>query len=57
MKWKYGKCDLCNSDLLPKWFLEIDEETGKQRRAVDFLYCPCCLEHYTVDDSFDGEWF
>ena len=47
-----------------EWFIEKEYEviygceypTGRTRRAVNCLYCPCCLKQYVVDDSFDGPW-
>ena len=31
--------------------------TGRVKWAVNYLSCPCCLKKFTVDDSFDGDWF
>ena len=62
---KYGVCTRCNSDLKPIWFEEeeyrtengILYKTGRKRRAVDVLVCPCCMKEYCVDDSFVGNWY
>lgn len=55
----YGKCD-CGCDLKPVWFQETEYRnniaTGRKRMAVSHLFCPDCLENYTVDDSFDEPW-
>ena len=63
---KYGVCENCNEPLEPVWFTEeetvVDNyshmiyHTGRTRRAVDYLVCPCCLKKFCVDDSFDGPW-
>jgi hypothetical protein len=31
--------------------------TGRKRRAVDVLVCPCCFKEHCVDDTFDGPWY
>lgn len=59
----YGIC-ACGEALMPVWFREKEYDTaggarvytGRTRRAVDCLTCPCCLRDYPVDDSFDGPW-
>lgn len=61
---EYGKCSGCTLELVPVWFTEKEYkvsngtlyETGRTRRAVDYLICPQCMSKYAVDDSFDGEW-
>lgn len=61
---KYGICAECGDELEPVWFTDEEYEviggiqcrTGRVRRAVDYLECPCCLKKYCVDDSFDGPW-
>ena len=61
---RYGVCPDCGCGLEPVWFIEeetivrdgIEYHTGRQRKAVDVLRCPCCLRDVTVDDSFDGPW-
>jgi len=60
----FGICDLCDVDLVPIWFTEEETKvtdgimyrTGRKRRAVSHLTCPCCLRNFCVDDSFDGAW-
>lgn len=56
MKFKYGNCSECGSSLIPVWFIEEEYETGRTRKAVDYLFCPNCLNKECVDDSFDGPW-
>lgn len=64
MKSKYGNCSECGSSLIPVWFIEeeyiirdgIMYETGRTRKAVDYLFCPNCLNEECVDESFDGPW-
>ena len=64
MESKYGECFECGSSLIPVWFIEkeyitkdgIMYETGRTRRAVDYLFCPNCFNKECVDDSFDGPW-
>lgn len=60
----YGVCE-CGASLEPEFFTEEEEKvtpegwkykTGRKRRAVSHLFCPCCLKNYCVDDSFDGPW-
>lgn len=61
---KYGICAECGVELEAVWcqeqeyvdFAGIQYPTGKVRRAVDYLECPCCLKKNCVDDSFDGPW-
>lgn len=65
---KYGFCPQCGADLIPKFFIEKEtvlvgpsgcssyHETGRQRRAVDYLFCDECGAKEPVDDSFDGPW-
>lgn len=62
---KYGICPDCEVELEPVWFTEEEYKTnmfghqyktGRKRRAVDYLVCPCCLKKSCVDDSFDGLW-
>lgn len=60
----YGMCEECQTSLQPVWFTEHEYKThdgyqyrtGRVRRAVDYLICPCCLKRYCVDDSYDGPW-
>ena len=57
----YGKCDACDVDLEPVFFIEDERDlrgylTGRVRRAVDYLYCPYCGRKDVCDSSFDGEW-
>lgn len=60
----YGLCPECDIELEPVWFIEeeyktecgIMYKTGRKRRAVDYLICPCCLQKQCVDDSYDGVW-
>lgn len=60
----YGNCSKCSVPLEPVWFTEEEYEvvngimykTGRKRRAVSHLECPCCLNREIVDDSFDGPW-
>lgn len=57
----FGKCGICNVDLEPVLFMEEERDlrgylTGRVRRAVDYLYCPCCGQKEICDSSFDGEW-
>ena len=60
----FGQCSDCNCELEAVWFEEEEIKmeygllikTGRKRNAVDYLVCPCCLNRYCVDDSFDGEW-
>lgn len=53
-------CDKCGITPEPIWFTEHEVkngvETGRIRKAVDVLVCPCCLKEYCVDDSYDGPW-
>lgn len=62
-KFDYGYCPKCEVTLEPIWFKDIEFEpksnipTGRVKWAVNYLQCPCCLKKFTVDDSFDGEWF
>ena len=64
MESKYGNCLVCGFPLEPIWFTEKEYvthngimcETGRTRRAVDFLVCSHCLHRECVDDSFDGPW-
>lgn len=61
---EYGYCDECDVILEPVWFIEEEYitsggimcRTGRKRRAVDYLICPCCLKKQCVDESFDGAW-
>ena len=58
----YGKCDVCNSDLVAEIFLDREYDkhgkpTGRVCQAVGVLYCPYCCKRYCVDDTFDGPWF
>lgn len=60
----YGICNECGVEYEPVWFTEeeyvtsggIMVRTGRKRRAVDYLICPCCLKKQCVDDSYDGAW-
>ena len=61
----FGNCAECGCPLEAKWFIEDEYETttfgvmyrtGRQRHAVDYLFCPDCGKKYCVDDSFDGPW-
>ena len=62
---RYGICSECGVEYEPVWFTEDEYEiiggsrfkTGRKRRAVDYLICPCCLNKHCVDDSFDGAWY
>jgi hypothetical protein len=62
---KYGVCEGCGVPLEPVWFIgdEVDYHvgypylTGRKRRAVDVLVCPCCFKEHCVDDTFDGPWY
>ena len=62
-KFDYGYCPKCEVTLERIWFKDIEFEpksnipTGRVKWAVNYLQCPCCLKKFTVDDSFDGEWF
>ena len=64
MESQYGNCSVCGSPLYPVWFTEeeykvkdgIMYETGRKRKAVDYLVCCTCLNKVCVDDSFDGPW-
>jgi hypothetical protein len=59
----FGNCCECGTPLEPVWFKDIEFEpksnipTGRVKWAVNYLSCPCCLKKFTVDDSFDGDWF
>ena len=62
---KYGTCFHCGTPLNPVWFQEVEFvnngyggmcKTGRTRKAVDYLFCPCCLRKTPVDDSFDEPW-
>ena len=62
----YGECCMCGATLEPVWFIEEEYEvttsgvmykTGRKRRAVSHLECPCCLHIEVIDDSFDGDWY
>ena len=56
----FGKCEDCNTNLKPYWFVEEETikgiKTGRVRNAVSHLFCESCGKTYTVDDSFDGPW-
>lgn len=60
----YGNCSICGEELQAEWFIEEERKyfqghyykTGRVRDAVDYLYCPNCLQYFTVDDSFDSPW-
>ena len=60
----YGVCSNCNANLMPVWFIEEETKivggrmykTGRKRRAVSHLECPCCFKSVCVDDSFEEEW-
>lgn len=62
---KYGICSICNSDLIPIWFIDeerktkagITYKTGRKRKAVDYLECPNCGKKECIDDTFDGNWY
>ena len=61
---RFGECFECGAPLKAEWFIEeeysteygIQHRTGRKRRAVDYLYCPCCGKKFCVDDSFDMPW-
>lgn len=61
---RFGFCEECNVPLEAVWFKEEETvvengcmyHTGRYRRAVDYLICPCCLHRECVDDTFDGPW-
>lgn len=59
----FGNCSECGISLKAEWFKDIEFysksniPTGRIRYAVNYLYCPCCLKHFCVDDSFDGNWY
>ena len=63
MEFDYGYCPKCDAALEPIGFKDIEFEpksnipTGRVKWAVNYLQCPYCLKKFTVDDSFDGEWF
>lgn len=61
------KCSKCGSDMLPIWFVEEEEKvvnghngyrykTGRKRKAVSHLECPCCFNKECVDGSLDEPW-
>lgn len=61
----YGVCEKCGADMQPVWFTEEEYKvtndgimcrTGRERRAVSHLECPCCFTKACVDDTFDGAW-
>jgi len=60
--YKYGCCDDCGVELVPRWFKEKEYDsktncpTGRTRTAVDYLYCKSCLKKVCIDDTFDEEW-
>ena len=57
----YGKCK-CGTALQADWYKEFEYhensaiKTGRHRMNINVLFCPNCLENYTVDDSFAGPW-
>lgn len=58
----YGNCDKCNAPLEAIWFKEIERDshgikTGRVRDSVSVLVCPYCLKNFSVDDSFDENWY
>lgn len=61
---KYGCCPECGAPMEAVWFEEEETKTfqgtmyntGRKRRAVDYLVCPICFIRECVDDSFDGPW-
>ena len=59
----FGNCCECNIPLEPVWFKDIEFQpnsnipTGRVKLAVNYLFCPYCLKKFTVDDTFDGDWF
>lgn len=62
----YGECDSCGAGLEPVWFTQEEtvldvygcyRKTGRKRRAVDALVCPCCFKEFCVDDTFDSPWY
>jgi hypothetical protein len=61
---KYGFCKYCYTQLEPVWFEDMEEvyenghqcQTGRWRKAVDYLICPNCLKKECVDDTFDGAY-
>lgn len=63
-KQDFGMCDDCGVELEAVWFMEKEFRTvnsfmirtGRKRRAVDYLICPCCLKKQCVNDSYDGAW-
>lgn len=58
----YGVCERCGTKLqVSEWFTEYEYDekgmpTGRTKKAVSSLICPCCLKNYCVDDTFDEPW-
>lgn len=55
------ECPKCKSIMIPIWFTEEEEKiingcryrTGRKRRALSHLECPCCFHKEAVDGSFN----
>ena len=56
----FGICT-CGTAFMAEWFREKEYTptgipTGRTRRNINVLFCPCCGKTEPCDDSFAGAW-